>query len=48
MAQAVSLENTSPPPTTLPYPPSWFDHLKAWVDRLPIPFWLFYQRFLAP
>ncbi len=25
-----------------PYPPSWFDRLKMWVDRLPIPWWLFY------
>ncbi len=25
-----------------PYPPSWFDRLKGWVDKLPIPPWLFY------
>ena len=25
-----------------PYPPSWFDRLKSWVERLPIPWWLFY------
>lgn len=24
------------------YPPSWFDRLKVWVDRLPGPAWLFY------
>jgi hypothetical protein len=25
-----------------PYPPSWFDRLKAWVEHLPMPWWLFY------
>lgn len=25
-----------------PYPPSWMDHLIAWVERLPLPVWLFY------
>lgn len=25
-----------------PYPPSWFDRFKAWVERLPTPYWLFY------
>lgn len=25
-----------------PYPRSWFDHLKAWVERLPGPPWAFY------
>ena len=25
-----------------PYPPSWFDRFKAWVDRLPGPAWAFY------
>lgn len=25
-----------------PYPASWADHLIAWVDRLPLPGWLFY------
>lgn len=25
-----------------PYPPSWFDRLADWVERLPIPWWLFY------
>jgi len=25
-----------------PYPPSWVDRLTDWVDRLPIPWWLFY------
>ncbi|MEO8285173.1 MAG: hypothetical protein ABI670_01915 [Chloroflexota bacterium] len=24
------------------YPPSWFDRLKVWVERLPGPAWLFY------
>lgn len=27
---------------TPPYPPSWFDRLTAWVDRLPGPAWAFY------
>lgn len=27
---------------TEPYAPSWFDHLKRWVERLPVPIWLFY------
>ena len=26
----------------LPYPPSWFDRFKAWVEHLPMPVWLFY------
>lgn len=26
----------------VPYPPSWIDHLIQWVDRLPVPAWLFY------
>ena len=25
-----------------PYPPSWFDRLKGLIERLPIPWWLFY------
>jgi hypothetical protein len=25
-----------------PYPPSWVDRLTAWVERLPLPWWLFY------
>jgi hypothetical protein len=25
-----------------PYPPSWVDRLTDWVERLPIPWWLFY------
>lgn len=28
--------------TDVPNPPSWIDHLIAWVDRLPGPAWLFY------
>jgi hypothetical protein len=27
---------------TPPYAPSWFDRLKAWVDGLPGPWWVFY------
>ena len=27
---------------TRPYAPSWFDHWRNWVDRLPIPAWGFY------
>jgi hypothetical protein len=30
-----------------PYPPSWFDHFTAWVDRLPGPAWAFYLVFAA-
>jgi len=30
-----------------PYPPSWFDRFKAWVDRLPGPAWVFYLVFGA-
>ncbi|HSG45241.1 MAG TPA: hypothetical protein VLA72_19010 [Anaerolineales bacterium] len=26
----------------IPYPPSWIDRLIHWIDRLPIPVWLFY------
>ncbi len=35
---------SQPPPvaTPLPYPPSWFDRLESWVERLPIPSWFFY------
>ncbi len=25
-----------------PYPPSWVDHMMGWVERLPLPWWLFY------
>lgn len=25
-----------------PYPPSWFDRLKTWVERLPLPYWVTY------
>ncbi len=28
--------------TSIPYPPSWIDRLNHWLDRLPIPVWLFY------
>ena len=41
--------NTKPRPPTgrstafvPPYPPSWFDRLTGWVDRLPGPPWAFY------
>ena len=41
--------NTKPRPPTgnstsfvPPYPPSWFDRLTRWVDRLPAPAWAFY------
>lgn len=27
---------------TRPYPPSWFDMYKQWVERLPFPVWSFY------
>ncbi len=27
---------------SLPYSPSWLDGLEKWLDRLPIPVWLFY------
>jgi len=29
-------------PFVPPYPPSWFDRLKGLIERLPIPWWLFY------
>jgi hypothetical protein len=28
--------------TDPPFPPSWIDRLTAWIDRLPLPTWLFY------
>ncbi|MEX0788976.1 MAG: hypothetical protein WD906_08995 [Anaerolineales bacterium] len=31
-----------PAPFVPPYPASWFDHFKVWVERLPIAWWLFY------
>lgn len=40
--------NRTPDPPTrsdhfiAPYPPSWFDRLTMWVDRLPGPPWAFY------
>jgi hypothetical protein len=30
-----------------PYPPSWVDRLTDWVERLPIPWWLFYVLLAA-
>jgi hypothetical protein len=38
---APSLEST----TTLPYPPSWFDRVTAWVERLPGPAAAWYAGF---
>lgn len=29
-------------PFVPPYPPSWVDRLQDWIERLPIPWWLFY------
>jgi hypothetical protein len=37
-----TLTRVATEPFALPYPPSWFDHFKAWVDRLPMPYWGFY------
>ena len=34
----VQVQTTIP----IPYPPSWFDRLESWVERLPIPSWVFY------
>jgi hypothetical protein len=31
-----------------PYPASWVDRLTDWVDRLPIPWWLFYVLMALP
>lgn len=31
----------------VPYPPSWVDRVTDWVDRLPIPWWLFYVLLAA-
>lgn len=36
-------QRTSTGVFTPPYPPSWFDRVTAWVDRLPGPFWAFYS-----
>lgn len=36
-------QRTSPAVFTPLYPPSWFDRVTAWVDRLPGPFWAFYS-----
>ena len=38
----VSAPPPGPAPFVPPYPPSWIDRLTDWVDRLPIPWWLFY------
>ncbi|MGE5138937.1 MAG: hypothetical protein ACM3JD_05725 [Rudaea sp.] len=34
-------------PSSIPYPPSWVDGLIRWIDRLPVPAWLFYPALLA-
>lgn len=39
-------QRTTPGVLTPPYPPSWFDRLTSWIDRLPGPAWGFYV-FLA-
>lgn len=36
-------QKTSSGVFTPPYPPSWFDRVEAWVDRLPGPYWAFYS-----
>jgi len=35
-------QRTSAGVFTPPYPPSWFDRVTAWIDRLPGPSWAFY------
>jgi hypothetical protein len=44
MAAITTTDQTTlkPEMITRPYPPSWFDHFKQWVERLPGPYWLFY------
>ena len=37
-----SAAQTVPEVWVPPYPPSWFDRLADWVERLPIAWWLFY------
>ena len=39
---ANNVEDSSAHSTEVPYPPSWIDRLIQWIDRLPIPAWLFY------
>jgi len=36
------VEDSSAHNPEVPYPPSWIDRLIQWIDRLPIPAWLFY------
>ena len=44
MTEPIALQTSDPTiATTLTtYPPSWLDRLGRWVDRLPIPAWVFY------
>ncbi len=35
-------------PSSLPYAPSWVDGLIGWINRLPVPPWLFYPSLLVP
>ncbi len=44
MASQTSKAATPSDPETPfpPYPPSWIDRFTDWVDRMPIPWWLFY------
>ena len=37
-----SAELPNQEPFLPPYPPSWVDRFTDWVERLPIPWWLFY------
>jgi len=39
---AKDVEKTANQGENIPYPPSWVDRLIQWIDRLPIPAWLFY------
>lgn len=47
-AKPAAVASRSPEPRFIPpYPPSWFDGLKGVIERLPIPWWLFYLIFGA-
>jgi sterol desaturase/sphingolipid hydroxylase (fatty acid hydroxylase superfamily) len=39
---AVGVKQLADPGSQARYAPSWIDHLTAWIDRLPIPAWVFY------
>jgi len=48
LAKPAAAASRSPEPRFIPpYPPSWFDRLKGLIERLPIPWWLFYLIFSA-